>query len=60
MTNQFRIWIIFKKTRENPIATKVKFADLKHNGDLTRLDAATEKALKRVEKYKMTIEILMK
>lgn len=47
-----------KKIRKNPIATKVKLADLRHNSDLTRLDEVNEKALKRVEKYKKAIEML--
>ncbi len=46
------------RIKENPIARKVKLADLKHNSDLTRLDAPTEKDLKRVEKYRMAISLL--
>lgn len=42
----------------NPIARKVKRADLLHNSDLTRLDAVDEKALERVEKYKQALAIL--
>ena len=49
-----------KKLKSNPIAKVVKLADLKHNSDLTRLDAADEKALKRVEKYKRAMEELLK
>ena len=37
--------------KKNPIAKAVKIADLKHNSDLSRLDAVDEKALARVEKY---------
>ncbi len=44
--------------RENPVARTVKLADLRHNSDLSRLDAVDEKALRRVEKYKKAIEIL--
>lgn len=44
--------------KSNPIASKVKLADLKHNSDLTRLDTVDDKALERVEKYKKAIEIL--
>ncbi|MBO4885399.1 MAG: bifunctional (p)ppGpp synthetase/guanosine-3',5'-bis(diphosphate) 3'-pyrophosphohydrolase [Clostridia bacterium] len=44
--------------RRNPIARAVKLADLKHNSDLTRLDAVDEKALARVEKYKKAIALL--
>ena len=49
-----------KEIRKNPIATKVKLADLRHNSDLTRLDEVNEKALKRVEKYKEAIKLLEK
>lgn len=44
--------------KKNPIATKVKLADLRHNSDLTRLDVVDEKAMKRAEKYKEAIKIL--
>lgn len=37
--------------KNNPIARKVKIADLKHNSDLSRLDSVDEKELKRREKY---------
>lgn len=46
------------KIAENPIAKKVKIADLAHNSDLTRIDKITEKDLKRVQKYKKAIELL--
>ncbi len=48
-----------RKIKENQIATKVKLADLKHNSDLTRIDKITEKDLKRVQKYKTAIELLI-
>ena len=44
--------------KENPIAKKVKLADLKHNSDLTRLDVVDEKALNRREKYLKAISLL--
>ena len=47
-----------KTIKTNPIASKVKLADLKHNSDLSRLDVADNKALERVEKYKKAINIL--
>lgn len=47
-----------RAVKENPIATKVKLADLRHNSDLTRLDIVDEKAVKRAEKYKEAINIL--
>jgi (p)ppGpp synthase/HD superfamily hydrolase len=42
----------------NAVARKVKLADLKHNADITRLDAPTEKDLARREKYLKAIELL--
>jgi len=44
--------------KSNPLATKVKLADLRHNSDTTRLDRINDKALQRVEKYKRAIEAL--
>ena len=44
--------------RKNPLARAVKLADLRHNSDLTRLDAVTEKDLRRVEKYQQAIAVL--
>lgn len=48
-----------REIKTNAIATAVKLADLKHNSDLTRLDVVDEKALKRVEKYKKAIDLLL-
>ena len=42
----------------NAVARKVKLADLRHNADITRLDAPTEKDLARREKYVKAIELL--
>lgn len=42
----------------NPLATKVKLADLRHNSDTTRLDHIDENALSRVKKYSEAIELL--
>ena len=42
----------------NPIASKVKLADLRHNSDLSRLDKIDAKALTRVEKYAAAIKLL--
>ena len=47
-----------KKIKTNPIASKVKLADLKHNSDLTRLDKIDDKAIERAEKYEKAIRIL--
>lgn len=48
-----------RNMKSNPVARKVKLADLKHNSDLSRLDAADAKALERVEKYRRAIAVLM-
>ncbi|MCD8190260.1 MAG: GTP pyrophosphokinase [Clostridiales bacterium] len=42
----------------NPIARAVKAADLRHNSDLTRLAAATEKDRQRAEKYQKALALL--
>jgi (p)ppGpp synthase/HD superfamily hydrolase len=47
-----------RNIKNNKIATKVKFADLKHNSDISRLDFVDEYALRRNEKYKKAMEIL--
>lgn len=47
-----------KIIKENPIAKKVKIADITHNADETRLDKITEKDILRREKYKEALEIL--
>ena len=48
-----------KRIAENPIAAKVKIADLRHNSDLTRLSSVTEKDRERVEKYKKCLDFLI-
>lgn len=49
-----------QKIKSNPIASKVKLADLKHNSDLSRLDVITHKDLQRVKKYQEAIELLIR
>ena len=44
--------------KKNEIARAVKLADLRHNSDLTRISAPTEKDLARREKYKSAILLL--
>ena len=44
--------------KENPIAKAVKIADLRHNSDITRLDAVDEKALARRAKYQAALALL--
>jgi len=49
-----------REIRKNPLATKVKLADLRHNMDLTRLNhEPTEKELQRREKYQEAEKILL-
>ena len=47
-----------KKIKENPIAKKIKKADITHNADETRLDKITENDILRREKYQKALEIL--
>lgn len=47
-----------KKLKVNPIAKKVKIADIKHNSDETRLEKITVKDIARINKYKKALEIL--
>lgn len=44
--------------KTNPLARKVKLADLENNSDLSRLKVVTEKDEKRILKYKKAIQIL--
>lgn len=47
-----------KSISVNPLAAKVKLADLRHNSDLTRLDHIDERSFSRVKKYKAAIDLL--
>ena len=47
-----------RKIKNNPIARKVKLADLYHNSDPNRMENPTPKDLERKEKYRKAIEIL--
>ena len=42
----------------NPLAVKIKLADLEDNSDLTRLPEVTDKNLERIEKYDKALEKL--
>ena len=44
--------------KKNPIARTVKLADLRHNSDVSRLDAVDAKAAERLEKYRTAIRLL--
>ena len=48
-----------EKIKMNPIAKKVKLADLKHNSDITRLNYLTPKDIIRNKKYKKAIKLLL-
>lgn len=47
-----------ERIKSNPIAQKVKLADLQHNSDLTRLNRVDSSSLSRIEKYKEAIKFL--
>lgn len=49
-----------KKIAVNPMARKVKMADLHHNSDITRIKGLTKKDLDRVEKYHRAYTYLSK
>lgn len=44
--------------KDDPLASKVKLADLRHNSDTSRLDRVTENDLKRLAKYRKAMDIL--
>ena len=46
------------KLKDNPIAKKVKIADLKHNSDTTRLNHITPKDIIRNKKYENALKLL--
>lgn len=46
------------KIKGNPIARTVKLADLRHNSDVSRLDAVSAKDRDRVKKYAAAIRLL--
>ena len=45
--------------KDDPIARRVKLADLRHNSDMSRFDTVTPRDAARAEKYKRAIEYLM-
>ena len=47
-----------RRIKTNPLAAKVKLADLRHNSDLSRLDEINDRALERAEKYARAIRLL--
>ena len=47
-----------KRIKENPLAKRVKLADLYHNSDLTRLDLTIQPIPPKIEIYKEAIKYL--
>ena len=50
--------VYIQRVGENPLARKVKLADLEHNMDLGRLHSITDKDRERTEKYKKAYDYL--
>ena len=48
-----------REIKTNPIASKVKLADLAHNSDRSRLDTITPGDEERIEKYKAAKKLLL-
>lgn len=48
-----------RTVKTNPIAVKVKLADLEHNSNPDRLESIDEKMMKRFEKYKKARAFLL-
>lgn len=44
--------------KKNPIARKVKIADIIHNSDESRLNNISEKDIERINKYKKALDLL--
>ena len=44
--------------KKNPLARVVKIADLRHNSDVSRLNAVDEDSVRRVRKYEEAIALL--
>lgn len=49
-----------QQLKPNPLAKKVKMADLRHNMDIRRLDSVGEKEAARLEKYRKAWAYLVK
>jgi (p)ppGpp synthase/HD superfamily hydrolase len=47
-----------REIKTNPLARKVKLADLKHNSDLSRLDLTVDKIPPKLKLYKEAIKYL--
>ncbi len=49
-----------KRVKQNPLATKVKLADLTHNMDLSRIPSPTRKDIERTKMYQKNFDYLRK
>ena len=47
-----------RRLKPNPVARKIKLADLKHNMDVRRMDHVRDNDVARLEKYRQAWEIL--
>ena len=47
-----------EKLKSNPVASKIKIADLKHNSDASRYPEQYKKLPEKLEKYSKALEIL--
>lgn len=47
-----------RKLKPNPMARKIKLADLEHNMDIRRMDRVQEKDMARLERYRAAWETL--
>ena len=48
-----------RRIKTNPVAVKVKLADLRHNSDMSRMEEPTERDLQRAEKYREAMRLLL-
>ncbi len=49
-----------RRIRENRIAAAVKAADLRHDTDITRMDAITDADSARIQKYERALKVLLR
>lgn len=52
-------FLYIERLSDNRLASLVKISDLKHNSDESRLNNITQRDIKRNEKYKKALEILL-
>ena len=47
-----------EEIKTNPLARKVKLADLAHNSEISRIENPTQKDYERIQKYAEAIQVL--